>query len=183
MLNMNGIEIERILFSYDLTSDIFQGVFSSDKLPEHPCHYPYAIIVNTDVSSGPGEHWVSFYFESKNEMPEYFDSYGLPPLKLSFQKFLKKKFLFSSKLIQDIFSYVCGEYAIYFIIQKVLGQDMQKIISSFTNDTKWNDTQVSSFVYNLKEKINSIHQCKNQQFFTYQSCVSLYDICSNCNSG
>ena len=101
---MNGIEIEHILFSYDLTSDIFQGVFSSDQLPKRPSVFPYAIIVNTDISTGPGKHWVSFYFESKSSIPEYFDSYGFPPTKSIFQKFLKTKYRFSSQLLQDLTS-------------------------------------------------------------------------------
>jgi hypothetical protein len=39
------------------------------------------IVINLDKHYTLGSHWVAFYF-SDNLYTEYFDSYGLPPLKL-----------------------------------------------------------------------------------------------------
>ena len=36
-----------------------------------------AYIVNTDISTDPGEHWVAIYFRRDQDI--YFDSYGRPP--------------------------------------------------------------------------------------------------------
>ena len=37
----------------------------------------YEGIVNTDISTDPGEHWVAVYF--RKDQAIYFDSYGRPP--------------------------------------------------------------------------------------------------------
>ncbi len=74
-------------------------------------HYPFAIVVNTDKSSGPGEHWVAVYVD-RNGKGYYFDSYGGPPLS-EIKQFLNrvcKNGLFKSidKPIQAPASIVCG---------------------------------------------------------------------------
>jgi len=56
----------------------FCGVFPSDKLPQQPLAKPSALVVNTDPSSKPGQHWVAFYFDVDNT-GDFFDSFGQPP--------------------------------------------------------------------------------------------------------
>jgi len=60
---------------------IFRGVFARDQLENVSLdRYPIAFVVNTDKSSGPGEHWVAIFID-QNGRGYYFDSYGRPPLK------------------------------------------------------------------------------------------------------
>ena len=159
---MNGIEIEAILKSNKRTSKIFKGVFPSDEIPKQKITYPSAFIVNTDEKNKPGEHWVAFYFSSKNRLPEYFDSYGFFPLKLSFYKFLpKKKFKYSSLMLQDIFSTACGYYVIYFIVHKIYGFSMKNILSVFDNNTLYNDQIVINFVKDFYKQ----NLCKSKQIY------------------
>ena len=46
-------------------------------LPEKKPLDMKAYIVNTDISTDPGEHWVAIYF--RRDQVIYFDSYGRPP--------------------------------------------------------------------------------------------------------
>ena len=148
---MFGYEIEEVLFNLPITRDIFQGVYSSNTLPNiSKCLFPCAYIANTEKDIDQGEHWVAFYFDKKNSSkPEYFDSYGLLPLKQNFVKFMKKPFIYSTHLIQNPFSSTCGYYSMYFIIKRCEGYTYQKIISSFTTDTTLNDTIVTKYFENL----------------------------------
>ncbi|KAE9522076.1 hypothetical protein AGLY_017520 [Aphis glycines] len=55
----------------------FRGVFSRDSLPKKP-HVIECGILNLDISSGDGSHWVAFH-KNKDKVI-YFDSFGdLPP--------------------------------------------------------------------------------------------------------
>ena len=66
----------------------FKGVYPLDKLPDI-IKLPINIIINTDPSYMPGEHWVSLSI-NKDCYGEYFDSLGLPPLKKKFSIIWKK---------------------------------------------------------------------------------------------
>ena len=46
-------------------------------LPEKKPLDMKAYIVNTDISTDPGEHWVAIYF--RRDQAIYFNSYGRPP--------------------------------------------------------------------------------------------------------
>jgi len=87
------------------------GVFSKDQLP--PIKKDGGYIINLqNAGDGPGTHWTAFYVESDKNV--YFDSFGvIPPL--SVQRFLRNKYYFSEKHIQNIQSEICGYYVLYFI--------------------------------------------------------------------
>ena len=76
--NMDTIQLTIILRKDRYTRGVFQGVYSSDKLPTNISSYPALFIANVDTSNKPGTHWVAFYFTKERE-GEFFDSYGLPP--------------------------------------------------------------------------------------------------------
>ena len=76
---MDGGQVANILLRDPFVQPIFQGVFSSDHLPQLPVkHRPAAFVVNTDPSRRPGEHWIALYLPTRGPV-EYFDSYGKPP--------------------------------------------------------------------------------------------------------
>ena len=92
---------------------LFGGVYCADNLPKKP-KVNYGYIVNTDNCASSGTHWVAFYFPS-NQMPEYFDSNGFPPMNFRFLDFLgyQKHFFFlkfstsiQRKLLLRIFLYL-----------------------------------------------------------------------------
>ena len=95
------------------------GVFSKDQLP--PILKEGGYIINLQsAGDGPGTHWTAFYVENSSQSARadkrraYFDSFGvIPPL--SVQRFLRRKYMFSEKHIQNIQSEICGYYVLYFI--------------------------------------------------------------------
>ena len=112
----------------------FRGVFMRDELKERikkaalkPFEKQESGIMNFDVSSDPGSHWVAWYKDCENEKnrPEklyYFDSYGTAvpdelreylcygSKKIEFKKntFENKKILRSDFMIQEVNSDICG---------------------------------------------------------------------------
>ena len=154
---MFGSQIYKVLKTNPITCKVFKGVYSSNNLPKlSNVAYPVAYIVNTDENFKPGEHWVAFYFKSSKAIPEYFDSFGLPPFKKSFLDFIQqrnRKYRYSSKTIQNLFSSKCGQYTIYYVFQKCCGKTLKEIIHNFSNDTIRNDNIVKDFVRGLKKKI------------------------------
>jgi hypothetical protein len=133
---MNTTEIERLLAN----QPGFQGVFSSDKLPQKP----RLLVCNTDPSWKPGEHWIAIYVD-KNGRGEYFDSFGRKPDK-HFERYLNfncASWTFTKKRLQSSISSFCGYYCCLYILLKVKGLDMNKL---FTNDTGYNDWLVHSIV-------------------------------------
>ncbi|GFU20151.1 uncharacterized protein TNCV_2557411 [Trichonephila clavipes] len=53
----------------------FRGVFTSDLLPKKMRQFENGII-NLDIATGPGTHWVCYYNDPKNNFVEYFDPFG-----------------------------------------------------------------------------------------------------------
>ena len=94
-------------------------------------------------------------------MFEYFDSFGLYPLDLNIYKFIKNKyFLASSKILQNLFSSACGQYCIFFIINRANRFSYDQILSLFNDNTLENDTHVMEYVTKFKPAIN--HESSNQ---------------------
>ena len=145
---MNTAQITHALEQDPVTSKTFCGVFPSDKLPQTFDKYPCGFVANTDPSSGPGTHWVAFYFPSE-EKGEFFDSYGHAPeyYRKSFGDFLKSRaWDFNRRKLQSAWSDVCGQYCIFYLSHRARGQSMSNIVHLFNNDTVLNDTKVSQFV-------------------------------------
>jgi hypothetical protein len=139
---MDTSQIVNILDSDCSLTKLFSGVFSSDQLPQL-CQTPAAIVANLDPHNKPGSHWVAFYIE--NEVGEYFDSYGLPPLLPIFENFLKincKRWKHNTKCMQSLSTKVCGHYCIWYLSQRARGFSIAEIQKPFTNNTKMNDVKI-----------------------------------------
>ena len=85
---MDTKQIVSILNSCTTTKRVFRGVYPLDHIKQG--HGPGVYICNTDPSDMPGEHWIVIAL-SEDGTGEYFDSFGLPPLKPEFLKFLNKE--------------------------------------------------------------------------------------------
>lgn len=94
----------------------FLGCFPKNKLPPMPTSFPKTIIVNTQDSNQPGEHWLALVL-MKNKC-FYFDSFGLGVIEYEIKEYLKCKYnnvTYSDKCIQHITSNKCGEFCILFV--------------------------------------------------------------------
>ena len=147
---MDVQRIEAVVKTDVITSRKFCGVFAEDTLPRKIHSYPCGYIVNTDPISKPGKHWVAFYFQSSHE-GEFFDSYGRAPVNYSrqFVNFLNRNssaWNSNHKELQSLFSTVCGEYCIFYLMHRSRGVSMNTIVNLFSSDKHLNDEKVYGFI-------------------------------------
>ena len=145
---MNSLQIDRILKSHYATRKGFLGCFAADQLSKlnlEEKKFPCSLIANTDISSQPGEHWVSMYLISSTSI-EYFDSLAENPEEY-IKKFLEKFSIVqrNEKSVQYLFSDACGQFCIYFIVKRSLGISFDSIIR-FLLKIKKADNFVKNFV-------------------------------------
>jgi hypothetical protein len=115
---------------------------------------PALVIINTDLSSGPGEHWCVAFLN--NNICDYFDPLGFPPQHDQYD-FVPKllpfcDFIIHNKVaVQTETSSVCGHHCLYFLFLKSRGYSLCEIITNFfsSNNNK-NDEAVQKFILNLK---------------------------------
>ena len=85
-------------------------------MPDLPNKFPKSIIINTDQSNKPGDHWIAIVLTEKHAY--YFDSFGLGIVDQQIRQFLLPRYssiIFNSLCIQHILSDKCGYYCIYFV--------------------------------------------------------------------
>ena len=126
------------------------GIFAADELPKRLQSFPVAFIANTDKRMDPGRHWVVFYVSSRTK-GEFFDSYGNSPSYYSnaFQKFFDRnglKLMYNDKRLQGYDSSVCGQYCVYYLMQRCRGMEMKSVVEPFTQNYANNDQFVYSYV-------------------------------------
>ena len=120
---MNGIQLECTLASNPCIRPIFRGVFSRDTLPSVVTEYPSVYVVNTDLSSGSGEHWIAIVLENEYQ-GLFFDSFGRTPEECGreFTRFLNlhvKQYDYFKYQIQSNDSVYCGYFVLAFIVSHV----------------------------------------------------------------
>jgi hypothetical protein len=152
---MRGGTISFILSQDSYTRSLFDGFWFPD-VPAELTKIPALIILNTDKSTGPGEHWcAAFISESKH--CEFFDPLGAPPknnfLNYSFMPQLSK---YSNTIehniipVQHITASTCGPHCLFFCFYRARGFALKTILKRFyMPDTDLNDTIVSQFIRNL----------------------------------
>ena len=122
----------------------FLGIFPSDTLPPSVPR-PSSLIANLDTSNQAGSHWVAFYFPSRG-LPEYMDSYGLPPLP-QFKHFVKYNYRCNKEFLQSPFSAVCGQYCLYYLLKRNRLPSMNSVLSVFkSDDCYYNDVLVNDAI-------------------------------------
>ena len=122
----------------------FLGTFPRDKLPAIK-KTPATLIINTDPSTEPGEHWVAVRFDKS---AEYFDSYGLPPYYKEIAEFLERNSPDGKVVINHVtlqtpgLSVTCGHYCCLFVIFRSRGLEFEDMLAFFTRNTFLNDIVV-----------------------------------------
>lgn len=122
---------------------LFVGTFPCDQIP-NITRRPATIIVNTDTSEKPGEHWIAIHLK-RNGKGRYFDSYGLKPFNQHILKFLyeacRNGFKYNPVTLQtpDVSSFTCGHYCILFCMCTSSKVSFQKFLKLFSKNTLLND--------------------------------------------
>jgi hypothetical protein len=127
---MNTLQINKVLTKH---VKYFKGVYPIDLLLQ-ALTKPTIIVVNLDEHYMPGSHWVALCFGNSG-YAEYFDSYGIPPIKLEIVAYLQRhsiSWAYNRNRLQGFTSDVCGQYCCLYCHHRSLGFSM----TSFTNQFK-----------------------------------------------
>jgi len=137
----------------------FIGVVGRDGLPELE-ESKVCAVVNTDLTRGPGIHWVCFFKE--NNKVEFFDSGGRPA---SFYQIPHSHDWHNTIPLQDPSSVVCGHYCIMFLVMRSEGYSANDIISSLSSFGMHPDKLVEIILDRLIETLPSCHN-------SYKTCCN-----------
>jgi hypothetical protein len=149
---MNSNQLRAIL-SQHIPESFQSGVYACDQLADIQ-RSTFAIILNSDISTGPGVHWLAIYKDNTNL--EFFDSFGKPIAYYANSKFIKtflqqygNKVILNHQQLQSPLTNVCGQYCIYYLVNRINNVTLTNIVNnfSFSNLIK-NDDKVENFVRN-----------------------------------
>jgi len=142
---MLSVEFSEKLEKFPNLKKFYDGTFSSDTIPKS-LKKDHFIICNTDVSTGPGQHWYCVLKSEKNTL-ECFDSLGIDHIKKNFLKLnfqLKgiTEIEFNVTAVQPDDSISCGHFVLFFLIQRSHNKDLD--FTDFLNEiftTSKNDNE------------------------------------------
>ena len=132
---MNTKEINSLLSRDNLSSTLFGGAMAADEFSRvFLFSTNSSFVVNSHVSSLPGEHWLAVYCCTPYYV-EFFDSYGLPvemyPLIHSTLDPLP--ITSNSTQLQCLSTDVCGNYCVALGLAVARGVDMRTFVSYWRN--------------------------------------------------
>lgn len=127
----------------------FQGIFSADNIPSKIEKSKF-VIVNTDVSTGPGKHWYALV--RLNNLIECFDSLGVTEDRKQFIcSHIKQVRFVSVNLtpLQPLSSQLCGQFVLYYLFERYQNLDLkfsELLNQCFDNDLLRNEQIVNTFM-------------------------------------
>lgn len=165
-------EIARI-YKKKYKKKLFYHVSACDLLPkELPIDRDCIFVINLDVSSQSGSHWVALFISATNQSKKnkkcrhsmYFDSYGLPPSNTHIRSFIKKNSNYTSwnhKKLQSDYSIVCGIYCIIWCLSVINNDGFSCFFNEFNKNYDSNDEKVQSLYGCVFENRLCIQRCKS----------------------
>ena len=115
---MNTLQLKDYLCCH--LPHICTEVLALDELQTLQLSYPAALIVNTEPSTKPGEHWVAVYLTCGGK-GYYMDTRGAAPC-ATLRKFLRRVApggsVYNSQRLQSIFTDLCGAYCVDFLYHR-----------------------------------------------------------------
>lgn len=107
---------------------------------KHEC---WACVLNTDVQSGPGEHWVCLFADFRGDTPivEYFNSTGNPPPRevtawLGTQQAKGVRTRIANRRAHQRYNTECGVYVLYYIRSRLEGQPVEYFTTHRVSDAE-----------------------------------------------
>lgn len=170
---MQAKEIHSLLSENEKTKKYFKGVFPIDKLPRKIAKFPAILIVNSHGDKTIGEHWILFLLKFENEN-YFFDSYSLDytfyASRNDWEKWLKtigvtKYMKQNPRVIQSLFSDVCGHHSLFFAYNRCAGLSSDCILNKIYKkyDLLENDRIAIRFVEKLKFSTNYFYTSSNKK--------------------
>ena len=127
-----------------------KNVLSRDQKMPHN-HKQTLFIYNLEPSYMGGSHWIATY--AKNNVINYFDSFGMPPFEEMLQHAKKKNvtLLHQNQQIQNLFSATCGWFCLYFLNEMNKGVDYFDLLQVFSDDTNKNEAFIERYFKKLEK--------------------------------
>ena len=136
-------ELYAVLQHDPYVAPILLGVYARDAIPATR-RLPWLAIINLDVKSQPGSHWIAIYKDS--HATEYFDSLGRRAPQY-FSTYLHPKYSYVCKRLQSYHGQTCGYFCLFYTMMRARGFSMKDIIGYFDGSTpKQNDAKVVRYV-------------------------------------
>mgnify|MGYP003496056174 FL=1 len=111
MTNLELIEYAKLLRLPN-----FRGVFMRDELQSMIPRKGESGILNLDLTTGHGTHWVAYKKRGKRVI--YFDSFGLRPPPEVIRYFKGSQMVYSNDKLQTYDSSACGKLCLQFLIKE-----------------------------------------------------------------
>ena len=126
------------------------NVLSRDQTVPHG-HKLALFIYNLEPAYMKESHWTSTYV--KNNVINYFDSFGLPPFQELVDHAKRKNLtlLHQNQQLQNLYSSVCGYFCLYFLNEMHNGTDYFDLLKPFRKDTKYNDNFIEKYFRKLEK--------------------------------
>jgi hypothetical protein len=123
------------------------GTYARDMLPSYKIFKrPVALIMNTDVGSDPGQHWVALFIDEYNRA-EFFDSFGYTPFYPEVLKFLSNNKVniiqYNAHELQSAVTSTCGAYCVLYLKMRCNDLDFCSFIKLFSKNKLANDLIVT----------------------------------------
>lgn len=145
---MEASTLSRVFTSDPCTRRMFHGHLACDTPIDKLLFTPALFVLNTDKSTGPGEHWcIAIIFD--RDRTEFFDSFGKKPSHYGFDKILlphTNHIFFNEYPVQTAFSSTCGHHCIFWALHRSHGKPANEIMKFYTSDCVRNDRMVHGFV-------------------------------------
>lgn len=152
----------------------FEGVFPTEFVEEIEDDKLY--IFNTQDSSQGGIHWIAV--STLDGEKEFFDSYGHKPTKHNPSWTFLDKFRRSKRQLQQYNTTVCGDYCLFYILRKSLGENLASVVKSFSDDLENNDEQIYLCMHSIFPTIlNDDAQHNNVDLGEYHGKKIVCQIC------
>lgn len=107
--------------------------------------------LNTDLSSGRGKHWVSFYVDFSNKTVEYFDSGGSSPhqefvdLVVNVSHVLGFRDVFLTQVQHQKKDTECGVYTLYYLTSRIMDIPYSKFAKGRITDEEMQERRKTFF--------------------------------------
>ena len=114
-------------------------------------HKQAIFIYNLEPSYMKGSHWCATYV--KNNVINYFDSFGLPPFQELVDHAKRKNLtlLHQDQQLQNLYTTTCGYFCLYFLNEMNKGKDYFDLLQVFSNDTYKNEEFIEKYFRKLEK--------------------------------
>ena len=98
----------------------------------------FCCVLNLQNSNERGSHWVCLFVDKTKHFIEYFDSFGIPPIKnvVSFCKrnYPNRELFYQDNQLQMFSSVLCGYFCIYYIQNRFEGKSPYETLYSLKQE-------------------------------------------------